>query len=86
MPDDMTCHVGTTSADMSADSLGHKENCGILRLSTIPPTHHPPLCQPNHDKPLAACALAACGLAVSSSAAFGSMASGLMSFGFCCDG
>ena len=25
MPDDMTCRVWTTSANMSADSFGHKE-------------------------------------------------------------
>ena len=26
MPDDVTCRVGATSADMSADSFGHKED------------------------------------------------------------
>ena len=47
-----------------------KKKCGRLRLSTILPTHCPPLCQPNHDKPLAAFGLAASGLVASGLASF----------------
>ena len=43
-------------------------HCGRRRLSTVTPTHHPPLCQANHDKPLEA----------SCSTAFGLVASGLV--------
>ena len=31
MSDDVTCHVGTTSANMSADSIQHKEKKAKLR-------------------------------------------------------
>ena len=40
-------------------------HCGRWRFPTILTTHHPPLCQPNHDKPLAAPSLAAFGPAAS---------------------
>ncbi len=42
-----------------------KKKYGRLRLNTVPPTHRPLLCQPNHDKHLAASCLAALGLVVS---------------------
>ena len=42
-----------------------KKKCGRLRLNTVPPTHRPLLCQPNHDKHSAAPGSAAFGLVVS---------------------
>ena len=55
-------------------------HCGRRRLSTIPPTHHPPLCQPEHDKPFEASGLAAFGLAAFGLVASGSACSGLVGF------
>ena len=42
-----------------------KKKCGRLRLNTVPPTHRPLLCQPNHDNHLAASGLVDFGLVVS---------------------
>ena len=88
MPDNMTCCVGTMSANMSADSFGHKEKMCKWRLSTIPSTHCPPIWSPNHDKPLAASGLAVFGSAASSLASSGSVGCHLAilndCFGFGC--
>ena len=82
MPDDMICHVRMMSADILADSFDIKKECGRLRLKTVLPTHRPLLCQPNHDKPLAASGSAAFAVVVSFLVASRLMASGLTSFGF----
>ena len=51
------------------------------RLSTIPPTHRPPFCQANHDKPSAASGSVAFGSVAFGSVAFGSAAFGSATFG-----
>ena len=51
------------------------------RLSTIQPTHRPPFCQANHDKPSAASGLVAFGSVAFGLAAFGSATFGLEAFG-----
>ena len=51
------------------------------RLSTILPTHRPPFCQANHDKPSAASGSVAFGSVAFGSVAFGSAAFGPATFG-----
>ena len=63
-----------------------KKKCGRLRPNTIPTTHRPLLCQPNHDKVFAASGSMAFCLVVSGLAASGLLASSLTLFGFACYG
>ena len=51
------------------------------RLSTILPTHRPPFCQANHDKPLVAFGSVAFGSVAFGSAAFGPATFGVAAFG-----
>ena len=52
------------------------------RLCTLLPTHRPPFCQANNDKPSAASGSVAFGSAAIGSAAIGLMSSGLVGFQF----
>jgi hypothetical protein len=83
MPDDMSGQRQPTCRLILFDI---KKNNGRMRLNTVPPTHRPLLCQPNHDKPSAASGSAAFGLVVSGLVVSGSTASGLKSFGVACYG
>ena len=51
------------------------------RLSTIMPTHRPPFCQANHDKPSTASGSVAFGSLAFGSAAFGPATFGVAAFG-----